>query len=257
MGSCRRHGITVNLVSVTTLMTFLFVFGCGSAIKGVPVTDMALGQEQVPVTRELILGPGDKVEISVYRHDDLAKTLQVDPSGRIMYPLIGDIQVLGLTAFGLRDTLRDKLSKFIVDPQVTVNVSATLSQKVIVLGEVKTPGYFQADGSVTALEAISRSGGFTADGQAKTVMLIRSGEKKPALYSLDLQKALEDGDLRQNVLLQRGDIIYVPKTLIANVESFFKHMSTILQPIVLLETGIFLEQQISSTTGGGGTAIAP
>lgn len=256
MVNSRGYIITLNLASAVTLMSFLLVYGCGSAIKGVPISDMTPAQEQISNTPELILGPGDKVEISVYRHDDLAKTLQVDPSGRIMYPLIGDIKVSGLTVFGLRDTLRDKLAKFIVDPQVVVNVSTTLSQKVIVLGEVKSPGYFQADGSITALEAISRAGGFTTEGQSKTVMLIRSGQMKPALYSLNLQKALEDGDLRQNLLLQRGDIVYVPRTLIADVDSFFKHMSTILQPIVLLETGIFLEQQITSTSSGK-AAIAP
>lgn len=234
------------------LVMLILFQGCATvAGKPVPVAEE---QGQVPKAPELVLGPGDKIDISVYRHDDLSKTFQVDLSGKIMYPLVGDLQVAGLTTFMLRDKLREGLSRFMVEPQVTINVAATANQKVIVLGEVKSPGYFQADTSVTALEAIARAGGFTSDGQTKTVLLIRGGLQKPDLYTLNLQKALAEGDLRQNVVLQRGDIVYVPRQVIADVDIFFKHITSILQPFVLFETGIFLNQQIQQ---GGTASVAP
>ena len=208
------------------------------------------GQENEAKITEFILGPGDRLEIAVYRNDDLKKTVQIDPSGKIMYPLVGDIQAAGLSVFQLRDKVRDGLVKYVVDPQVTVGVVTVQSQKVIVLGEVKSPGFFQAETSITALEAISRAGGFTLDGKKKSVLLIRGGMKKPELMNLNLDKALKEGDLTQNVALQRGDIIYVPRTTIADVNRFFSHLSTIISPLLQLESGYYIGQQIESSGGG-------
>ena len=208
------------------------------------------GQENEAKITEFILGPGDRLEIAVYRNDDLKRTIQIDPSGKIMYPLVGDIQAGGLSIFQLRDKVRDGLVKYVVDPQVTVGVVSVQSQKVIVLGEVKSPGFFQAETSITALEAISRAGGFTLDGKKQNVLLIRGGMKKPELMNLNLDKALREGDLTQNVALQRGDIIYVPRTTIANVNRFFSHLSTIISPLLQLESGYYIGQQIESSGGG-------
>ncbi|MBI3752908.1 MAG: polysaccharide export protein [Deltaproteobacteria bacterium] len=202
---------------------------------------------------EFILGSGDKVEILVYRNDDLKRDVQIDPSGNIMYPLVGDIKAAGLSIFQLRDKIRDGLAKYIVDPQVTVGVVSTQSQKIIVLGEVKTPGFFQAESSITALEAISRAGGFTLDGKKQSVLLIRGGMKKPELIPLNLEKALKEGDLTQNIILQRGDIVYVPRTFISNVDRFFTHLSTIISPLLQLESGYYIGERIGVT--GGGTSI--
>jgi len=212
------------------------------------------GQENEAKITEFILGPGDRLEIAVYRNDDLKRTIQIDPSGKIMYPLVGDIQAGGLSIFQLRDKVRDGLVKYVVEPQVTVGVVSTQNQKVIVLGEVKNPGFFQAESSVTAIEAISRAGGFTLDGKKKSVLLIRGGMKKPELMSLDLEKALTEGDLTQNIALQRGDIIYVPRTTIANVNRFFTHLSTIISPLLQLETGYYIGQQIETH---GGQIVVP
>ena len=74
--------------------------------------------------------------------------------------------------------------------------------------------------------------------------------KKPELMNLNLDKALKEGDLTQNVALQRGDIIYVPRTTIADVNRFFSHLSTIISPLLQLESGYYIGQQIESSGGG-------
>ncbi len=208
-------------------------------------------KEVVPKVLEFILGPGDKVEIIVYRNDSLNRTVKIDTSGKIIYPLTGDIQASGLSIFQLRDKIRDGLSRYIVNPQVSIGVASVESQKIIVLGEVKNPGFFQAETSMTILDAISQAGGVTFYGKQKSVLVIRGGMKKPELMRVDLEKALEKGDFTQNILLQGGDVIYVPRTVIANVERFFTYISSILSPIMTLESGYFIGQQISegSTTG--------
>src|SRR3989304_3642446 len=87
-----------------------------------------------------MLGPGDKVEIKVYRNDDLNFTLTIDPSGKISYPLLGDVQAAGFTVFELRDYITNGLSKFFKHPQVLVNLTGYQSNKITVLGGVSTPG---------------------------------------------------------------------------------------------------------------------
>lgn len=211
-------------------------------------------KEGVPKVSEFILGPGDRVEIIVYRNDNLNRTVKIDTSGKIIYPLTGDIQASGLSIFQLRDKIRDGLSRYIVNPQVSIGVTSVQSQKIIVLGEVKNPGFFQAETSMTILDAISQAGGVTSYGKQKSVLVIRGGMKKPELMRVDLEKALEKGDLTQNIMLQRGDIVYVPRTAIANVERFFGHISALISPIVTMESGYFIGQQISEG-GKTGTAI--
>lgn len=246
--------------AATLFISLIILFGC-STTNTVSKNSVGQAKEQSAVEEEsnksetespakiseFMLGPGDRLEIAVYRNDDLKRTVQIDPSGKIMYPLVGDIHAAGLSIFQLRDKIRDGLAKYVVEPQVTVGVVTVQSQKVIVLGEVRNPGFFQAESSVTAIEAISRAGGFTLDGKKQNVLLIRGGMKKPELITLDLERTLKEGDLTQNVALQRGDIIYVPRTTISNVNRFFTHLSTIISPLLQLESGYYIGQQIEST----------
>ncbi|MFQ5427451.1 MAG: polysaccharide biosynthesis/export family protein [Thermodesulfobacteriota bacterium] len=201
---------------------------------------------------EFIIGPGDKLEIMVYRNDDLKRTVVVSPGGRISFPLIGDIQAAGVSIYELRDNITGRLARYIRDPQVTIGFLSTQSQKVTILGEVRRPGFFQADGVMTVLDVISNAGGFTLDAKQRSVLLIRGGMKDPTLKKLDLESALSDGDLKDNFLLQRGDIVYVPRTFIANVDRFFGHLSTIISPIVSMESGYFIGQRIES---GSSTSV--
>ncbi|TAN62264.1 polysaccharide export protein [bacterium] len=236
----------------------LFIFGCASTEKlvkdtansdSVAETPSGAEGEAAPRIAELILGPGDRVDVSVYRNDDLKFTQTIGLSGKIIVPMVGDVQAAGLSVYQLRDKLREGLSKYIVAPQIYVGVASTQSQKIMVLGEVKTPGIFQAEGYMTALDIIARAGGTTLDGKKQNVLLIRGTAKKPQVRVLDLEQVFAKGDLKDNAVLQPGDIIYVPRTFISNVDRFFTHLSTILSPFLQVETGYFLGQQINNSTG--------
>jgi len=245
------------MFSLVILIPFFFLNGCattGTTLKAaeetvLPVSDEVPKEVQV---KEFILGPGDKIDIIVYRQDDLRRTVQIDTSGKITYPLLGDIQAAGLSIFQLRDKIRDGLSKYIINPQVSVGVTAVQSQKVIVLGEVKDPGVFSVETTMNALEAISRAGGFTKDAKQKSILLIRGGLEKPELITLNMDKFFNDNDMTQNIYLQNRDIIYVPATFIANASRFFEHLSNIITPFVQIEGGYFLGQQIEK----GGQVVA-
>ena len=228
--------VNTSYIGIIILIFFALLGGCStvgttSKIDEVtPPSDEVKGEVKIT---EFILGPGDKVEIMVYRHDNLKRTVQIDTSGKITYPLVGDIQANGLSIFQLRNRIRDGLAEYIVDPQVSVGVTAVQSQKVYVIGEVTKAGVFSLDTPKSVIEAISQAGGFTKDAKDERVMVIRGNRDKPQLIKLDLKGALK-GDTTQNIQLKGGDIVYIPSTLIADVSRFSTYLWSILTPIFLV-----------------------
>jgi len=237
----------LNVLLILPVFLVCFVQGCDSTkLSSEDPQFKVTPQERAPRVSELILGPGDRLEISVYRHDDLNREVWIDPSGKIMYPLAGDIHVTGLSTFSLRDKIREGLARYIVDPQVTVKILSIESQKIIVLGEVRSPGFFPSETSMNVIEAIARAGGASGDANQKTVMLIRGGMENPDLRLLNIDKAFREGNLSDNIMLQGGDIVYMPRTKIADVSKFFGYLYTIIQPIVVGERGYLLGDEILS-----------
>lgn len=241
--SCKRKGHCVSLVFMLMLVLIPFVLLNGCATVGTKSEDtkkvVPPVSNEVPKEarrNEFILGPGDKIQIEVYRHDDLKKTIQIDPSGKIAYPFIGDIEAGGLSIPQLRDKIQAGLAKYIIDPQVSINISSdnatssasVRSQSVIVLGEVKNPGLFSLEVSYAALDVIALAGGFTSNAKGQNVLLIRGGMKKPEMITLDLKKVLNGQDMTQNVYLQKGDVLYVPVTGMETTARFFDHLQRIL-----------------------------
>ena len=234
---------------ILSLMITLLI-GCASTgiktkeekTKNTAVENLNENSEKIDNVKisEFILGVGDTIEISVYRQDDLRRIVKIDHSGRIMFPLIGDIQAAGIGIFKLRDEIKERLSKYLVDPQVVVDVSTVQSQKIMVLGEVNNPGVFALDTDMDILEALSKAGGMTKDAKIANVLLIRRGQGRPDVMSLNLKKVLKGGDISQNLILQNGDIAYLPAVTIANVSRYFSHISQILSPFVNLESGVVL-----------------
>lgn len=203
-------------------------------------------QEKPLIISEFVLGVGDEVELSVYRHDDLSKKVRIPPDGINTFPLIGEIPTRGISIHQLRKNIKESLSVYVVDPQVSLEITSFKGQKIFILGEVNMPGAYQIDTPTTVIEAIARAGGYTLDGKYSSVVLIRGGPEKPELKKLDLKKTFVKGDLSQNVYLKSGDVVYVPRTFISNVDRFFKHFENIIKPFVWTEQGIVLGDRIDS-----------
>ncbi|MBI5442459.1 MAG: polysaccharide export protein [Deltaproteobacteria bacterium] len=200
-----------------------------------------------------VLGVGDEVKVTVWRHDDLTRNLRVGASGLAFYPLIGEVKLLGITPNQLRADLAQGLSRFVNDPQVSVEVVAFRSRRIQVLGEVRQPGVFMMEDSLTVLDAIAMAGGFTLDARTSNVVLARRVEKGIELRALDLQSFLDKGKVDQNVALERGDIVYVVPTIIANVERFMLRFGHIISPVVEVERGWVLGDAIVNIVTGKST----
>jgi len=199
---------------------------------------------------EFILGVGDSVEITVFRHDALKRNFKIDSSGKIMFPLIGDVVVTNRGIFELRDEIKERLSKYIINPQIVINIISIVSQKIIVLGEVNSPGYFILDSTLKVSDAISKAGGFTQYAKISNTILIRRGQRKADILIIDLEKILKGGDFNRDGIMQNGDIVYVPPKTIVNVARFMQYIATILGPIVGIESSIILAPQVGDAVTG-------
>jgi polysaccharide export outer membrane protein len=171
---------------------------------------LLLGGAPLPA-QEYTIGPGDILKITVWGHEDLSKDYPVTLDGRVPFPLIGSVQAAGLTTSELARRLRDLLEKdYLVNPQVIVSVREYLSSKVHVMGEAEKPGLFYLTGPTTLLELLSKAGGLSKSA-GKDLVLVRSeAGKSTVLLRLDVRK-IQAGDVKENILLQNGDMMFVPK----------------------------------------------
>ena len=154
--------------------------------------------------------PGDVLEISVWKEEDLKKQVLIRPDGGMSFPLVGDIKAAGKSVADLQNLITEKLTKYMPDPVVTVATIKLDGNKVYVIGKVAKPGEFQANRYLDVVQALSMAGGMTpyaADNKI-TVLRRENGKQRsiPFRYG-DIEKG---EDLGQNIILQSGDVVVVP-----------------------------------------------
>jgi polysaccharide export outer membrane protein len=156
-----------------------------------------------------VIGPGDSLNIQLWKEAALSGLTRVRPDGFITLPLINEIQVSGLTTGDLRKILADKYQEFINSPVVTIRIEAIASSEVFLVGQVNKPGAYPLMGNDTLLQLITRAGGLTTFADRRDVRLVRRAGEKVIEYMADYD-AIVAGDLRQDLMLRPGDRIIVP-----------------------------------------------
>lgn len=172
---------------------------------------------------DYVLGPEDEVSITVWDHPDLTRKERINLEGKISFPLIGDLRVTGLSQLQLEKKLKEMLADgYIVDPQVSVQVTEYRSQKVFVIGEVNSPGAYPLTKKTLLVEAIAMAGGVKPEADHE-VMIVRPKKnhvpKSPLLpdeadpselLKVNLRNVLE-GERTENIEVLNLDTIFVPK----------------------------------------------
>jgi polysaccharide export outer membrane protein len=186
----------------------------------------------------------------MWRQEDMNMEVVIAPDGVITYPLIGRIEVSGLTYPQLLKHMEKALSEYYQEPSIAVNVVKVSNQKVFVLGEVKNPAVLQIENDLSIVEALTRTGGISADAKTSNLLLIRGGIDEPVLLTVNIADLFSKGDLTQNIYLQRGDILLVPPKTIVHVERFFRRAQGVLAPFL---SGSALYRNVSGP-GAQGTS---
>jgi polysaccharide export outer membrane protein len=199
------------------------------------------------------ISPGDTLRLTVYKRSDFSPffdltQVPVLPDGSILVPFVGAAVAAGLTPAQLTADIGSRLANVLVDPIVNVvvgpgrpRISPVVSiafkptkPKIFVLGEVTNPGVYRIDADTTAVEALALAGGMTRDADRARVLLLRTvkvNEADPSLAAVSIDQLLRDADVRQNVVLRPGDILYVMPDYVARANRILQHISAIVSPI--------------------------
>jgi polysaccharide export outer membrane protein len=173
-------------------------------------TGLTSAQQQTQERDEYKIGPEDVLSISVWKNEELSRTVPVRPDGMISLPLLNDVQAAGLTAMQLRDVLTKKLQEYEPSPEVSVIVTTINSFKVSILGEVQNPGRYDLRSHTTVLDALAMAGGFKDFAARDRVVILRPEGKAMKRIPFNYKKVIAAGGEAENFFLQPGDIILVP-----------------------------------------------
>src|SRR6202171_4298172 len=157
---------------------------------------------------EYKLWPQDVVQVTVWKEPEITRTIPVRPDGKISLPLLNDVQAAGLTAMQLASNIREGLTKFLNNPQVTVTVTQINSRRVFVTGEVIRSGALPLLPGMTVLQALSSSGGFTQFAKEKAIYILRNENGKQVKHLYNYKDVLKGKT--EDILLEPGDVIVVP-----------------------------------------------
>ena len=180
---------------------------------------------------DYIMTPGDQLQIYVFGHPDISSTrantdsaYTVRPDGKLNFPLVGEIDVNGLTVYEFTKLLTKELSEYIINPNITVNVAKLGTTRVFVMGEVSKQGMYELTKSHRVMDALGAAGGFTQKAAKKNIFLVRNiGKPGENVQQLNILNYMKKGDLSQNLVLQEGDCLFLTsnhKFTLMNVASF-------------------------------------
>jgi len=219
--------------TISTIAVFVFVL---------PVVSLASGQTPAPPASALstfpsatsqsltnrprgsyVIGSQDVLAIAVWDQADLSGKFTVETDGSFTFPLIGRIAAAGLTLRDLEAELRKRLTDgYFKNPQISVTVEQYRSQRIFVIGEVRVPGAYPLTGDMTLIEALARAGSTTIDateeavisrppaGKVATAPVLPNQDQAAEVIRVNIRD-LQSGKPSQNVVLQDGDTIYVPR----------------------------------------------
>ena len=164
---------------------------------------------------DYVIGPGDTLDVFVWRQDELSAQVPVRPDGRISTPLVEDMMAVGKTPSQLARDMEKVLSEFIRSPKVNILVTEAVSanSQVRVVGQAVTPRAIPYRKGLTVLDAITEVGGLSEFAAGNRAKLVRQGPNgKTTEKRVRLRDLLDKGDLSQNLPLQPGDVLVVPET---------------------------------------------
>ncbi|MEE2651327.1 MAG: polysaccharide export protein [Pseudomonadota bacterium] len=239
-------------------------------IRYIPINATLLANMKAPAARQATLssdleqqlndyqyrvGPGDVLTITVWEHPELTipagsfRTAaeggnEVKADGTVFYPYAGELQVNGLTTAEIKAQLEQKLASVIKRPQVDVRVADFRSQRVYVSGAVRQPGVVPVTKiPLTLIDAIEQLGGLANNASWGDIQLTRNGETQ----SISLRSLYETGAWSENLLLQHGDLIHVPRNDADKV--FVLGEVNRPQGILMSRTGTSLAEALASANG--------
>ena len=205
------------------LASFFFIYGCSiqNIVKGSPEQDDAEMQRQIAdymvslhEFKDYILRNGDLLEVRIYEEGEMDRTLRISSNGIICLPMIGDMELAGLTVAEAEKKVADRLRHYMNYPSVSILVKEYSNKNVYVLGQVRLPSAVPINPgrALTLLEAIASAGGFTDVAASGRVKILRMEDGVQKSIKIDVSQITKKGNKFMDMVLQPGDVVFVPQS---------------------------------------------
>lgn len=201
-----------------------------AGVSGMPTPDPT---DRVQQATSYLVGSLDTIEIEVYGVPDMKRTVVVDSSGSFLFPLAGEVHAAGLTPRQIADSITAKLTSYIKNPQVTVNVTAMVSQTLTVDGQVARPGQFPIVGRQTLMRSVAIAGGTTTDARLDDVIIFRTvqGQHYVGIYNLS---AIRRGNYEDPEVFANDIVVVGDSPARRRFRDILTALPALLSPVVLL-----------------------
>ena len=179
-----------------------------------PASPVASSKDEQDISKTYIIGPGDDLQVFVWRNPDLSVTIPVRPDGRISTPLVEDMIAVGKTPSQLARDIEKVLAEYVRSPQVNVIVSSPVStfSQIKIIGQVSKPQALAFREGLTVLDAVLAVGGLAPFAAGNRAKIIRIEQGKQREIKIKLDDLVSKGDMRQNVALLPGDVLVIPES---------------------------------------------
>lgn len=160
--------------------------------------------------KQYLIGPGDQLGIEVWKDPTLTRTVVVLADGMITIPLVGEVQAGGRTVAELKKEIEERLSAFIPNPVLTLEVKQCNSLYVFVMGRVNNPCRCSVASAVNVLQALAMAGGLTPFAKRSQIRIFRNEGGRTRILPFDYDEVTAGNRLEENIELTRGDVVFVP-----------------------------------------------
>ena len=205
------------LVLTGWLLLSLLFFGCASTPTPAPTPTPAMTSTatEAKPPDNYIIGPGDTLEVFVWRNPELSVTVPVRPDGKISTPLVEDMVAVGKTPPQLARDMEKVLSEYVRAPKVNIIVTTAASafSLVKVVGQVQHPSALPYREGMRVLDAILAVGGLTQFASGNRARIVRMENGKETVIHVKVADLVNNGDVKQNELLKPGDVLVVPQSM--------------------------------------------
>ena len=227
-------------------------------------SDAALEEERQLITQQLTIITGDEDTRYIIVSGDTLKVVykdrgeltsnvyQVNGQGEIAMPLIGNAKVAGLNRGDARVFLNQKLTDYIRDPQLTLEINT--SGKYIVMGAAG-PGVYTLEPDLSLMDAVIKAGYSQNRANLANVLVMRGGRDKPQILRLNLKKMMLKGDRSDNITVKPNDLIYVPNTLFFDADNFTNKIFSWIADYYTLGGATILKPSGTATTTSTTTVV--
>jgi len=199
-----------SLVAAAAAGCLLLLGGCATPT---PPSAAAL----TPINPDYLIGPGDAVNIIVWRNPEVSMSVPVRPDGKITTPLVEDLPAAGKTSTALARDIEQALAKFIQQPVVTVvvtNFVGNYADQIRVIGQAARPQALPYRRDMSLMDVLIAVGGVTEFAAGNKASIVRTVEGKQEKIVVRLDDLIKDGDISANLMMRPGDVLVIP-------ESFF------------------------------------